>query len=43
MATPSYVILDSNGDEVYRMTGFYNADDFIGQLDSARSAAGKLE
>ena len=41
-ATPTYVIVDSNGDEVYRMIGFYSADDFIDQLDSARSIAGKL-
>jgi thioredoxin-related protein len=40
-ATPTYVILDSKGDEIYRMIGFHNADDYIGELDSARSIAEK--
>ena len=41
-ALPSFVILDSAGDEVYRMLGYYKPEDFIGQLTSARQIAGKL-
>jgi len=39
---PSYVILNSAGDEVYRMAGYYKPVDFIGQLISARQIADKL-
>ncbi len=38
-ATPTYVILDSKGNEIHRMTGFHNADDFIKQLEIAGSKA----
>ncbi len=41
-ATPTFIILDPNGEEVYRFIGFYSDDDFINQLDSGRSIAGKL-
>ena len=42
VATPTFVVLDSNSDEVYRMIGYYNPEDFIGQLTSARQIAAKL-
>ncbi len=35
-ATPAYVILDSKGNELHRMIGFHNADDFIKQLEVPR-------
>jgi thioredoxin-related protein len=37
MATPTYIFLDSKGDEIYRTIGFYSADDFIKQLEYALS------
>ena len=36
-ATPSYVVLDANGNEIYRTIGYYEADDFISQLKIARA------
>jgi thioredoxin 1 len=42
VALPTYVILDAQGDEVYRMIGYYSPEDLIGQLISARQIAGKL-
>jgi len=41
-ALPTFVILDSEGDEVYRMVGYYKPEDFIGQMISARQIANKL-
>jgi thioredoxin-related protein len=41
-ATPSFFILDVNGDEVYRMVGFYSPEDFITQLISALQIVSKL-
>ena len=38
--TPTYIILDSNGDEISRVTGFNKGDDFIRELDTARSKSG---
>jgi thioredoxin-related protein len=35
--TPTYIILNLNGKEVKRITGFLSSDDLIGELDSARS------
>ncbi len=35
-ATPSYIVLDANGNEIYRTIGYYEADDFISQLKIAR-------
>jgi thioredoxin-related protein len=34
--TPSFVFLNSNGDEIYRTVGFFSAGDFIKQLEQAR-------
>lgn len=36
-ATPTFIVLDSQGNEVYRTIGFYSPDDFIGQLEIAHS------
>ena len=41
-ATPTYIILDARGDEVYRMIGYYSPEDLIGQLVSARQIGEKL-
>jgi thioredoxin-related protein len=38
--TPTYVVLNSGGDEVFRMTGYYEADDFIEKIGEARTKAG---
>jgi thioredoxin-related protein len=38
--TPTYVILNPGGDEVFRMTGYYGADEFIGKMGEARAKAG---
>ncbi len=38
-ATPAYVVLDANGNEIYRTIGYYEADDFISQLKIARENA----
>lgn len=35
-ATPTFIILDSKGNEIHRIIGFYSADDFIKQLELAR-------
>ena len=35
-ATPAYVVLDANGNEIYRTIGYYDTDDFISQLKIAR-------
>lgn len=32
-ATPTYVVLDQDGNELSRVVGFYNADEFIEQMD----------
>ncbi len=37
MATPTCLILDSKGNEIYRMKGFYRPDEFIKELELARS------
>ncbi len=34
--TPTYVVLDSEGNEIHRAIGFFSPDDFIGQLEIAR-------
>ncbi|UCH45441.1 MAG: hypothetical protein JSV11_01690 [Nitrospiraceae bacterium] len=34
--TPTYVVLDAGGNEIYRLIGYNHADDFIRELDSAR-------
>jgi thioredoxin-related protein len=39
---PSFFILDANGDEVYRMVGYYTPEDFITQLISALQIVSKL-
>lgn len=39
-ATPSYVILDPGGNEISRIVGFYNAKEFIDQLEIARREKG---
>jgi thioredoxin-related protein len=39
-ATPTYIFLDSKGNEVYRIIGFYKADEFIQNLDNARTRPG---
>ena len=39
-ATPTYVVLNPGGDEVFRMTGYYGADDFIEKIEGARKKAG---
>jgi thioredoxin-related protein len=39
-ATPTFVFLDSKGDEIHRIIGYFSADDFIKQLESARASAG---
>ena len=39
-ATPTFVVLDAEGSEIDRIVGFYNPDDFIGQLESVRSKKG---
>ncbi len=36
---PVYIVLDPKGDEIYRAAGFFNEDDFIGQLEIARKNA----
>jgi thioredoxin-related protein len=36
-ATPTYVVLDADGNEIYRTIGYYEADDFISQLKIARA------
>lgn len=41
-AMPSFFILDANGDQVYRMVGYYSPDDFITQLISALQIVSKL-
>lgn len=41
-ATPSFFILDANGDEVYRMVGYYSPEDFITQFISALQIVSKL-
>jgi thioredoxin-related protein len=41
-ATPTFVFLDSKGDEIHRIIGYFSTDDFIKQLESARSSAGRL-
>lgn len=38
-ATPTFVILDADGNEIYRTRGYYEADDFISQLETARAKA----
>ena len=35
--TPTYLVLDSKGNEIYRALGAYGPDDFIGQLEKARA------
>jgi len=40
-ATPTYIILDSKGNEIHRMIGFYKPDDFIKELELARSKVSK--
>ena len=42
VAFPTYVILDAQGDEVYRMIGYYSPEDLIGHLISARQIVNKL-
>lgn len=42
VSTPSFFIFDPEGDEVYRMVGYYNPEDFIGQMVSALQIAAKL-
>jgi len=42
VSTPSFFIFDADGDEVYRMVGFYSPEDFIGQMVSALQIAAKL-
>jgi len=37
--TPTYIVLNLNGKEIKRMTGFLSSDDLIGQLDSTRSVS----
>ena len=32
-ATPTYLVLDQEGKELSRIVGFYNADEFIEQMD----------
>ena len=39
---PSFFILDADGDEVYRMLGYYSPDDFVTQFISALQIASKL-
>ncbi|MCK5512470.1 MAG: hypothetical protein KAI96_06655 [Thermodesulfovibrionia bacterium] len=39
MATPTFIFLNSKGDEICRTIGFYSADDFIKQLEHARASA----
>lgn len=34
-ATPTCIVLDQEGKELLRIVGFYNADEFIGQMDAA--------
>jgi len=34
--TPTYLVLDSMGNEIHRISGFYSPDDFIRQLEVAR-------
>jgi thioredoxin-related protein len=40
-ASPSYVFLDSKGNEVHRIIGFHSEKDFIKQADYARTHAAK--
>ena len=36
-ATPTFVVLKSDGSEIDRIVGYYRPDDFIGQLESVIS------
>ena len=33
-ATPTFLVLDQEGKELSRVVGFYNADEFIDQMDT---------
>ena len=33
-ATPTCLVLDKEGKELSRIVGFYNADEFLGQMDA---------
>jgi thiol:disulfide interchange protein len=35
--TPTYIVLDAGGNEIDRLIGYSEADDFISRLDGARS------
>ena len=36
---PTFVVLNSNGDEVHRMVGYFKPEDFIEHLTKARKIA----
>ncbi len=38
-AEPAFIVLDSEGNEVYRKIGFFEADLLISQLEKARKKA----
>lgn len=40
-ATPTYVFLNSKGDEIHRLIGYYNAADLIAELEKVGLGAGK--
>ena len=35
--TPTFLVLDSDGNETHRILGFYSQDEFIGQLEAESS------
>jgi thioredoxin-related protein len=37
--TPTFVFLDSKGNEIHRINGYYRSDDFIKELETARMNA----
>jgi thioredoxin-related protein len=32
--TPTFLVIDSDGNETHRILGFYSPDEFIGQLET---------
>lgn len=41
-ATPTYVFLDADGNEVHRIVGFYNPAEFIVELEGVRKKSVKM-
>ena len=35
--TPTFLVIDSDGNETHRILGFYDPDEFIGQLEAEGS------